>query len=74
MSMYLANTAVENTRTLAHSALPDAPVIPDHPRPIRRTLDVRVRVSSLLRSTARRELRLADRIDPACGQAAPVAH
>ncbi len=72
--MYLANTAVENTRELAQSALPDAPVMPDQPGRIRRTLEVRARVSSLLRSTARRELRLADRIDPACGQAAPLAH
>lgn len=74
MSMYFGNTAVENTRNLAQSALPDAPVVQDQPRRIRRTLEVRVRVSSLLRNTARHELRLADRIDPACGQAAPVAH
>ena len=53
-------TAVENTRTLARSALPDAPVIPDEPRRTR----TRVWVGAVLRSAARHAQKLADRIDP----------
>ena len=48
------NTAVENTRNLAQSALPDAPVVADEPRRPRRSADVRARVGALLRTTARR--------------------
>ena len=59
------NTAVENARTLAQSALPNAPVHPyDEPAP-RRQIAVRARLSAVLRTAARHELRLADRIDPA---------
>jgi hypothetical protein len=68
MSFYIGNTAVENTRTLAQSALPDAPVVPDEPRRIRRSFEVRARAGAVLRAAARRELRLADRIDPVCPQ------
>ena len=68
MSFYIGNTAVENTRTLAQSALPDAPVVPDEPRRVRRSLEVRARAGAVLRAAARRELRLADRIDPVCPQ------
>ena len=58
------NTAVENTRTLAQSALPNAPQQPyDEPAP-RRTVAVRARISAVLRTAAERELRLANRIDP----------
>ena len=63
--MYFTNTAVENARALAQSALPNAPQQPyDEPAP-RRALGVRARLSAVLRTTAERELRLADRIDPA---------
>ncbi len=59
------NTAVENTRALAQSALPNAPQQPyDEPAP-RRTVAVRARLSAVLRTAAERELRLANRIDPA---------
>lgn len=60
---YIAgNTAVENARNLAQSALPNAPQ-QDH-EPARRPLAARARLSALLRSTAERELRLAERLDP----------
>lgn len=52
-------TAVENTRALAQSALPDAPVV-DEPR----RSPGRSRVGTALRSTARHAMSLADRIDP----------
>ena len=59
------NTAIENTRALAQSALPNAPQQPyDEPAP-RRTVAVRARLSAVLRTAAERELRLANRIDPA---------
>jgi hypothetical protein len=45
----------------AHSALPDAPVVPDEPRARRRA---RGRLGGVLRALARRQLRLADRLDP----------
>jgi hypothetical protein len=62
------NTAVENARNLARSALPNAPQEEyDEPR---RPLAIRARLSSVLRATAERELRLANRIDPTC---TPVA-
>jgi hypothetical protein len=62
------NTAVENARNLAQSALPNAPQEEyDEPR---RPLAIRARLSSVLRATAERELRLANRIDPTC---TPVA-
>jgi hypothetical protein len=65
MNFVAGNTAVENTRALAQSALPNAPQQPyDEPAP-RRTVAVRARISAVLRTAAERELRLADRIDPA---------
>jgi hypothetical protein len=65
MNFVAGNTAVENARTLAQSALPNAPQQPyDEPAP-RRTVAVRARISAVLRTAAERELRLADRIDPA---------
>jgi hypothetical protein len=64
MSFFAANTAVENARALAQSALPNAPQQPyDEPAP-RRITAVRARLSTALRSTAERELRLANRLDP----------
>ena len=67
MTYFIAgNTAVENARALAQSALPNAPQQPyDEPAP-RRALTVRTRLSAVLRTTAERELRLADRLDPTC--------
>jgi hypothetical protein len=52
--------AVEATRQLAQSALPDAPVVPDS-RPPR--AGVRAMFGTMLRSVAVGELRLAERID-----------
>jgi hypothetical protein len=62
--LFTPTSAVENTRNLAQSALPDAPVITDEIRAPRRHLEVRARVGALLRTAARRQQRLADRIDP----------
>jgi hypothetical protein len=65
MYFVAGNTAVENALALAQSALPNAPQQPyDEPAP-RRTVAVRARISAVLRTAAERELRLADRIDPA---------
>jgi hypothetical protein len=58
------NTAVENARHLAQSALPNAPQ-EEYQEP-RRPLALRARLSAALRTTARHELRLADRLDPTC--------
>jgi hypothetical protein len=68
MTYFIAGTtAVENTRSLAQSALPNAPQQPDdQPRPRRSGL-VRSRLGAALRATAERELELADRLDPAPG-------
>ena len=58
-----ANTAVENTRALAESALPTAPKRPhDRPNP-RPGLGPRARLGAALRSAAARKLRLADHVD-----------
>ena len=64
MTYFIAgNTAVENTRALAESALPTAPTRPhDRPNP-RPGLGLRARLGAALRSAAARELRLADRVD-----------
>lgn len=65
MTYFIAgNTAVENARSLAQSALPNAPQQPHEERPPRRGLAVRARLSSALRATAARELKLANRLDP----------
>ena len=64
MTIFIPNTAVENTRSLAQSALPDAPVVADELRPPRRTTEFRARAGALLRTAAQRQQRLADRIDP----------
>jgi hypothetical protein len=52
--------AVEHTRTLATSALPDAPVVPDSRPPQPR---IRALLVTTLRSFASGGLRLAERID-----------
>ena len=65
MTYFIAgNTAVENARAVAQSALPNAPQQPHHEPAPRRTLTVRTRLSAVLRSAAERELRLAERLDP----------
>jgi hypothetical protein len=53
--------AVESTRKLARSVLPDAPVVLDHGRP---RPDVRAWLGATLRASALRSLRLAEWIDP----------
>ncbi len=63
MSFFLTTTAVENTRGLAQSALPTAPVVADEPGTGNRP-SLRLRVSEALRTAAHHELRLADRLDP----------
>jgi hypothetical protein len=52
------------------SALPDAPVWPDPPPGDSR---VRSSLAAFLRASARRRVRLADRLDPCAGRAEPVA-
>ncbi|HZO64196.1 MAG: hypothetical protein ACRDP9_07705 [Kribbellaceae bacterium] len=65
MTYHIAgNTAVENTRSLAHSALPNAPVIEDEVRRPGLRIAVRARFGEVLRAAARQELRLAERVDP----------
>ena len=65
MTYFIAgNTAIENARTYAQSALPNAPQQP-YDEPAARNSPVRARLSAVLRTAARHELRLADRIDPA---------
>jgi len=65
MTYFIAgNTAVENTRSLAQSALPNAPQ-QDYEEPrAPRTRAFRARLSTALRATAERELKLAERLDP----------
>jgi hypothetical protein len=53
--------AVEHTRNLARSALPDAPVVPDSRPPQPR---IRTMLSATLRASALRSLQLAEWIDP----------
>jgi hypothetical protein len=60
---FFTSTAAETTRSLAQSALPDAPVVPDQPR---RSSPVRTRLGEALRTAAHHELRLANRLDPRC--------
>ena len=64
MTYFIAgNTAVENSRALSQSALPNAPQEP-YDEPPRRIAAVRARLGAALRSVAARELRLAERLDP----------
>lgn len=52
---------------LTESALPNAPQVPTpEPRPSVVWPAVRAQAGRLLRSAARHELRLADRLDPRC--------
>jgi len=67
MTYFIAtNTAVDNARSLSQSALPNAPQEPyEAPR-----AGVRARIGAVLRAAAEREVRLANRIDPACSATA----
>lgn len=66
MTYFIAgNTAVENARSLAQSALPNAPQEEYYEPAPRRGIAFRSRFSAVLRTAAERELKLADRIDPA---------
>lgn len=66
MTYFIAgNTAVENARSLAQSALPNAPQEEYHEPAPRPGITFRARLSAVLRTAAERELKLADRIDPA---------
>jgi hypothetical protein len=66
MTYFIAgNTAVENARSLAQSALPNAPQEEYFEPAPRRGIAVRSRLSAVLRTAAERELKLADRLDPA---------
>jgi hypothetical protein len=61
MSFWISGIpAVERTRQLARSALPDAPVVPDSRS---RRDGVRAVLATMLRSFAAGGLRLAERID-----------
>jgi hypothetical protein len=65
MTYFIAgNTAVENARSLAQSALPNAPQEQYYEPAPRRTYAVRARLSTMLRAAATHELKLADRIAP----------
>jgi len=66
MSFMPGNTAVENARALAQSALPNAPQVPEPDPAPRRAIALRARLSSALRAAARQELKLAHRLDPQC--------
>jgi hypothetical protein len=55
--------------SIASSALPDAPVVPDPVPPEPR---LRVAFATFLRASARRRARLADRIDPCTQLVEPV--
>lgn len=57
-------TGVDATRRLAHSALPDAPVIPDAERPA--ATRSRSWTAARLYSVARATQHLANRVDPVC--------
>lgn len=59
-----SDIAVRNTIEIAASALPDGPVSPDPPP---RQPRLRIAIATLLRASAQRRARLADRIDPCTG-------
>jgi hypothetical protein len=65
-----SDIAVRNTVSVASSALPDAPVVPEPAPPEPR---LRAALATFLRASARRRARLADRIDPCTGVVEPVA-
>jgi hypothetical protein len=65
MTYFIAgNTAVENARAFAQSALPNAPQEEYYEPAPRRSYAVRARLGAVLRAAAAQELKLADRIAP----------
>lgn len=54
----------EPSRRLNESALPDAPVVDDERA--NRAINLRLSAAAALRRTAEREVRIANRLDPAC--------
>lgn len=64
-----SDIAVRNTASVAASALPDAPVVPEPTPPEPR---LRAALATFLRASARRRARLADRIDPCTHLVEPV--
>ena len=65
-----SDIAVRNTTSIAGSAQPNAPVVPDLSLPEPR---LRAALTAFLRASARRRARLADRIDPRTRAVEPVA-
>jgi hypothetical protein len=64
-----SNIATNAMRDQVGSALPNAPVVTDEPARESRT---RIWIASFLRSSAKRRVRLADRIDPCSGRVEPA--
>lgn len=63
MEPVYGQVAINAARSVAHSALPDSPVLPDEEP---RTPRWRGLAVAFLRSSAQRRARLANRLDPAC--------
>jgi hypothetical protein len=61
--LFAYTIGVDRTRSLAHSALPDAPVVADVERPAVRT---RSWTAARLHAVARGTHQLANRVDPVC--------
>jgi hypothetical protein len=61
--LFAYTVGVDATRSLAHSALPDAPVVADAERPTVRT---RSWTAARLYWVARATHQLANRVDPIC--------
>lgn len=65
MTYFIASyTAIENTRALAQSALPDAPVVPDDERPPSRSRRILGRLFSRPHSPAKPRRLTADSMGP----------
>ena len=65
-----SDIAVRNATSIASSALPNAPIVPE---PVPSEPRLRAALATFLRASARRRTRLADRIDPCTGAVEPVA-
>ncbi|MGO1974161.1 MAG: hypothetical protein ACTH2Q_14495 [Propionibacteriaceae bacterium] len=62
--MFFIPHIAEPSRRLNESALPDAPVVDDERA--NRAISLRLSAAAALRRTAEREVRIANRLDPAC--------
>jgi hypothetical protein len=71
MEPIAASIVVAVTQDHVHSALPNAPVLPDPPP---RESRIRPAIAAFLRSSAQRRARLADRLDPCSGRAEPLTN